>query len=122
MVWAGIIRLNARGGVPAGTPGAAALAREGMSILLRTLYPVAPHATWTLWNELGFVADHGDLLDAPWPEVDPKALVQDEIELVSQVNGKRRGKLVVPAGARKAAIGHAPRASAAVAQHANGAP
>ena len=46
----------------------------------------------------------GDLLDAPWPEVDEAALVQDEIELVLQVNGKLRGKLVVPAKADKAAI------------------
>ena len=35
----------------------------------------------------------GDLLDAPWPEVDAAALERDEIELVLQVNGKLRGKL-----------------------------
>ena len=35
----------------------------------------------------------GDLLDAPWPEVDEAALVQDEIELVLQVNGKLRGAI-----------------------------
>jgi leucyl-tRNA synthetase len=43
----------------------------------------------------------GDLLDAPWPEVDPAALVQDEVELVLQINGKLRGSVVVPAGATK---------------------
>ena len=32
--------------------------REGFGILLRVLYPVCPHTTWTLWNELGFAADH----------------------------------------------------------------
>ncbi len=42
------------------------------------------------------------LLDAPWPAVDVAALVQDEIELMLQVNGKLRGSLRVPAGARKA--------------------
>ena len=36
---------------------------------------------------------HGDLLDAPWPEVDAAALAQDEIELVLQVNGKLRGTI-----------------------------
>ena len=46
----------------------------------------------------------GDLLDAPWPQVDAAALAQDEIELVLQVNGKLRGKLTVPATADKAAI------------------
>ena len=39
----------------------------------------------------------GDLLDAPWPQVDESALVQDEIELVLQVNGKLRGSITVPA-------------------------
>jgi leucyl-tRNA synthetase len=38
----------------------------------------------------------GPLLDAPWPQVDPAALAQDEIELVLQINGKLRGKLTVP--------------------------
>ena len=47
---------------------------------------------------------HGDLLDAPWPQVDPSALVQDEIELVLQINGKLRGAVVVPSGASKEAI------------------
>ena len=46
----------------------------------------------------------GDLLDAPWPQVDASALVQDEIELMLQVGGKLRGSIVVPAGATKEAI------------------
>jgi leucyl-tRNA synthetase len=86
------------------------------------LYPVAPHTAWNLWRDLGFVAPCGDLLDAPWPEVDPQALAQDEIELVLQVNGKLRGKLVVPAAADRAAIERAAKASAEVAKHSNGAP
>ena len=56
-----------------------------------------------LWEELGFAAQHGDLLDAPWPEVeDPAALRQDEIEIVVQVNGKLRGRITVPANADEA--------------------
>jgi leucyl-tRNA synthetase len=46
----------------------------------------------------------GDLLDAPWPEVDEAALVQDEIELMLQVNGKLRGAIKVAAASDKAAI------------------
>jgi leucyl-tRNA synthetase len=99
-----------------------ALLREGMSILLRVLYPVVPHTTWAIWIDLGFAAQHGDLLDAPWPQVDAAALLQDEIELVLQINGKLRGKLVVPASADRAAIESAARASAEVAKHAAGAP
>ncbi len=83
--------------------GGAALA-ETTSILLRVLYPVVPHITWHLWRDLG-LADHlGDLLDAPWPEVDQTALLADTVSLVLQVNGKVRGQLSVPQAADKAAI------------------
>ena len=54
--------------------------------------------------------------------VDEDALVQDEIELVLQVNGKHRGSVLVPAGADKAAIEAAALASEAFAKAANGAP
>ena len=84
-------------------PALAAL-REGFSILLRCLYPVAPHLAHALWVKLAYATDHGDLLDAPWPKVDDAALQQDEIELMLQVNGKLRGSVTVPAGADKAAI------------------
>jgi leucyl-tRNA synthetase len=77
---------------------------EAMGILLRVLYPVTPHVTYALWQELGYAAQHGDLLDAPWPAVDEAALEQDEIELVVQVNGKKRGTIRVPRDADKAAI------------------
>jgi leucyl-tRNA synthetase len=102
--------------------GAAALTREGLSILLRVLYPVVPHTAWALWQALGYASEFGDLLDAPWPEVDEGALVQDAIELVLQVNGKLRGKLVVPASADRDAIEAAARGAAEVAKHAAGAP
>ena len=57
-----------------------------------------------LWQELGYAAQSGDLLDAPWPQVDEAALVQDEVELMLQVNGKLRGAIKVAASADKAAI------------------
>ena len=104
-----------------GDDGAAVL-REGYGILLRSLYPACPHTTWTLWNELGYAAVHGDLLDAPWPEVDEAALVQDEIELMLQVNGKLRGSITVPAGADKAAIEQAALISPDLLKFADGAP
>ncbi len=122
VVSAGMKMLNALEALPADAAGAPGVIREGLSIVLRVLYPVVPHTTWVLWRDLGFAREHGDLLDAAWPDVDPQALVQDEIELVLQVNGKLRGKIVVPATADKAAIEAAARASAEVAKHANGAP
>ena len=94
--------LNALEGFkPDGSAGDAAAVREGFGILLRCLYPATPHIAQQLWNELGYDKDLGGLLDAPWPVVDVDALVQDEIELMLQVNGKLRGKLSVPAGASK---------------------
>jgi leucyl-tRNA synthetase len=84
--------------------GQSAAVREGVSVLLRVIYPACPHIAHTLWQELGFAAQLGDLLDTAWPTVDEGALVQDEIELMLQVNGKLRGSLKVPAGADKAAI------------------
>ncbi|MDP3650247.1 MAG: leucine--tRNA ligase [Rhodoferax sp.] len=77
---------------------------EGFSILLRCLYPATPHLAHTLWSELGYAAQLGDLLDTPWPKVDASALEQDEIELMLQINGKLRGSVVVPSGASKETI------------------
>jgi leucyl-tRNA synthetase len=82
-------------------PGQAALLGEGMSILLRLLSPIAPHIAQTLWREFGFGAD---ILDADWPAVDEAVLVQDEIELVLQVNGKHRGAILVARTADRAGI------------------
>jgi leucyl-tRNA synthetase len=75
--------------------------RECLSILLRVLYPVVPHLTQVLWEELGYVNTFGSLLDAPWPSVDESALVQTEITLMLQINGKLRGDIKVPAEASK---------------------
>ena len=87
------------------SPAEAALLRESVGILLRALYPVAPHITHALWNELGFAAQYGsEIIDAPWPQPDAAALVTDEIELVVQVNGKLRASIRVPAAADKSTI------------------
>ncbi|MCZ8220682.1 MAG: leucine--tRNA ligase [Acidovorax sp.] len=96
---------------------------EGFGILLRCLYPATPHIAHSLWQGLGYAGTLGDLLDAAWPQVDPSALVQDEIELMLQVNGKLRGSIHVPAQADKAEIERIALASEAfVAQAAGAAP
>ena len=102
--------------------GMPAVLREGYGILLRVLYPATPHIAHALWQELGYATEFGDLLDAPWPQVDEAALIQDEVELVLQVNGKLRGALKVPATADKAAIEAAALASPEFAKHAEGRP
>ncbi|MBB1077039.1 class I tRNA ligase family protein, partial [Rhodoferax sp. 4810] len=104
------------------TAGAQVALVEGFGILLRCLYPATPHIAHALWSELGYAGTLGDLLDAPWPKVDPDALAQDEIELMLQVNGKLRGSIVVSASADKAAIEAAALAHEMFQKFANGAP
>ena len=122
VVSAGYKMLNALEAMPKDAPGAHAVAQEGLGILLRMLYPVIPHTAWMLWRDLGYATAMKDLLDAPWPEVDATALAQDEIELVLQVNGKVRGRLVVSATADKGAVETAARAAPEVAKFAEGRP
>ena len=78
-----------------------ATTEEGLSILLRLLSPITPHVAHHLWRELGFGED---VMQAPWPEPDPAALEQDEVELVVQVNGKLRGSIRCRRQADKATI------------------
>jgi leucyl-tRNA synthetase len=106
--------LDADGGLP--------VVVEGFSILLRTLYPATPHIAHTLWSGLGYADSAGDLLDAAWPSIDPAALMQDEIELMLQVNGKLRGSVMVPSGASKEEIEALTLASETFVQFAAGAP
>jgi leucyl-tRNA synthetase len=90
---------------------------ESCSILLRILAPITPHVTHYLWKELKF----GDsVLTAPWPEPDPAALVEDEIELVVQVNGRKRGDVRVPRDADRKAIETIVLADPAVQRHVEG--
>ena len=94
-----------------------ALISESMEILLRLLSPIAPHVTHHLWRELGF---GDDILAAEWPEPLEEALIQDEIELVIQINGKLRGNICVPSSADKATIEQIALASEPVQKQLNG--
>jgi leucyl-tRNA synthetase len=111
-----------RGGEMGQTAQADALIFEASSILLRTLNPIAPHVTHALWKELGYAAKQGDLLDAPWPQVLDAALAQEEIEVVVQVNGKLRGRVVIPVDADEAAARDAALADASVQKFIEGKP
>jgi leucyl-tRNA synthetase len=72
-----------------------AVLREGFSLVLSLLGPIAPHIAHTLWRELGYGEE---ILDAPWPSPDEEAMKQENIQYVVQVNGKVRAKIQVPAG------------------------
>ena len=78
-----------------------AIRHEGWFNLVKMLSPFAPHMTQALWEQLG---ETSLLCDAQWPVVDAAALVQDEIEMVVQVNGKLRGRIAVAVDASKDTI------------------
>jgi leucyl-tRNA synthetase len=78
-----------------------AVAQEVLETAVILLSPIIPHACEALWSEL---RAGSELLDQAWPQADATALVQDEIELVVQVNGKLRGNITVAKDADKAAI------------------
>jgi leucyl-tRNA synthetase len=64
--------------------------------LVLLLAPFAPYLAHELWEMLG---EKGSLLKAPWPKYDAALVKEEEIEIPVQVNGKLRGKVVVPADA-----------------------
>ncbi len=67
--------------------------RAEVEPLVPMVAPFAPHITEELWEMLGHTTS---VMDAAWPKFDASMLVSDTIELVVQVGGKTRGKLVVP--------------------------
>ena len=103
--------LNALAKFDERTPVAHSVAQEVLEAIALMLNPIVPHLCQTLWAEL---RPGSDMLDQPFPEADPGALVQDEIEIVIQVNGKLRGNLTVAKSADKAALEHLALAHPAV--------
>jgi leucyl-tRNA synthetase len=99
------------------SPVARAVAQEVLEDAVLLLSPVIPHITTVLWSAL---RPGTELLDQPWPTVDPLALVQDSIELVVQVNGKLRGHVQVPAAASRDEIERAAMAHEAVVKFVGG--
>jgi leucyl-tRNA synthetase len=104
-----------------GSAGDTAALCEGVSLLMRMLYPACPHITDEIWQQLGYAQAVGELLDAPWPVVDESALARDQIELMLQINGKLRGSIWVPVSADKAQIEQMALASDAFTRQAAGA-
>lgn len=75
--------------------------QEALQIAVITLSPIIPHVTHALWRELG---NSGALIDERWPSVDEQALQTATLEMVVQVNGKLRGRIVVAVDAAESAV------------------
>jgi leucyl-tRNA synthetase len=96
-----------------------AVRHEALELIVQMLAPIAPHVCHVLWNELG----HKDaLIDHQWPHPDPQALVQDQVEIVVQVNGKLRSKIEVSASASEGEIEAAALADATIQKWLEGKP
>ena len=83
------------------TDANAGLLREVTLDLIKILAPFAPHITEELWSRL---VGKGSIHKQSWPAYDPAALAQDEVEIVLQINGKVRGKIVIDAALDRAAM------------------
>lgn len=66
---------------------------EALGILIRAIAPFMPHLAEECWDQLG---GDGLIATAPWPELDPAMLIEDEVIIPVQVNGKRRAEISVP--------------------------
>jgi leucyl-tRNA synthetase len=69
--------------------------------LVLLLAPFAPYLAHELWEMLG---EKGSLLKAPWPKYDAELAKEEELEIPVQVNGKLRGRVVVPADSAEDAV------------------
>ncbi len=84
------------------------LFNKAIETLLTLLNPFCPHITEELWSQLG----HEDrLYNRAWPECDESALVKDEIQIILQINGKLKDKLMLPNNSEKEVVEGAARAS-----------
>ena len=91
----------ATGGSGSGAGGGGALTRRQLEWFALAIAPFAPHMAEEFWSRLGHP---GSLAYHPFPTPDPQMLVDDEVEVPVQVNGKVRTKIMVPAGADKSAM------------------
>lgn len=84
-------------------PGGHQVLSSAWSTVLVALYPMVPHICEELWEKMGY---DSCLAQMSWPVPDQKAMHQDEVLIVVQVNGKLRGKLSVPSSADQEEIKH----------------
>ena len=92
--------MNAYGKVEGDDSATRSVRQEVLENVTLLLSPIVPHICQALWAEL----KASNIEDAVWPNADQSAMVQDEVELVVQVNGKLRGSITVAKTIAKEAI------------------
>jgi leucyl-tRNA synthetase len=91
--------------------------KEVLELLTLMLAPLTPHLAEELWEMLGHT---GGLWTVKWPAFNAELAKEDEVEIVVQVNGRVRGKMVVAAGLSEAGVIAKAMADPAVAHHLGG--
>jgi leucyl-tRNA synthetase len=98
-------------------PAGAGVLREALRSVVLLLAPVVPHMTAELWEAMGYTSA---LEREPWPQADPRALVEDTVVIVVQVNGKLRARLSVSRGTDEPVVLEKALAEDAVRRHLDG--
>lgn len=98
-------------------PVFAPVVKEALESVILLLAPFVPHIAEELWEGLGH---EGGLDGASWPVHDPAAIVEEEVTVVVQVNGKLRGKVIVGVGASEEDVRTAALADEKVRAHTEG--
>jgi len=88
---------NALTAFVARSSGEITVLREGSEVLVRILVPFAPHLACECGQQLGL----GSITTTGWPQVDPSALESDQVTLVVQISGKKRGEITLAADAER---------------------
>lgn len=90
---------------------------EGIETLIKLLAPFAPHIAEELWHQIG---NQDSVHTQSWPQLDPSALIVEEITLVIQIMGKTRGTIQAPATADKETLEKIARESEIAKRHLEG--
>ncbi len=109
--------MNGLGKISDTDPTGRNLMQEALENIVLLLSPIVPHICHALWREL---KPGTELLDQPWPQADKLALVQDEITLIVQVNGKLRGQVLVTKDTKPETIERIALENEQVMKHING--
>jgi len=78
-----------------------AIKQEAIEIMIKCLSPVMPHVCHHLWFLLG---GSDAVVESSWPKVDQSALVQENVQIIAQVNGKLRAKIIAPIDSNNQAV------------------
>jgi leucyl-tRNA synthetase len=72
--------------------------KEALNILLRVTEPMMPHIVEECWSMIG---NSVSIIESEWPQFEESLLIDDEVIIIVQVNGKKRGELKLPNGSSK---------------------